>query len=126
MANPAKNYRDLIAWQKAMDLATAIYRITESFPKKEQYGLTNQLRRAVVSISSNIAEGQGRGATRDFVRFLCMAKGSLQEVQTQVEIAHRLDFIKHEERETVLASSEEVAKLLNGLIRCFQTKESGQ
>jgi four helix bundle protein len=112
-----KNYRELIVWQKAMDLVEAIYRETAGFPKEETYGLTIQLRRAAVSIPSNIAEGQGRRSTRDFLRFLSIANGSLREVETQITIARRLNYIQ-EERETVIFEmTSEVARLLHGLIR---------
>ena len=84
------SYRDLIAWQKAMDLVTAIYRATAGFPRDEIYGLTSQLRRAAVSTPSNIAEGQGRQSTREFIHFLSIAYGSLNEAQTQILIAERL------------------------------------
>ena len=85
-----KNYRDLIAWQKAMDLVEMVYKVTGQIPREELYGLTNQLRRAVVSIPSNIAEGQGRNSTNDFKRFLIISHGSLREVETQILIAERL------------------------------------
>ena len=87
------SYRDLIAWQKAMDLVTAIYRATAGFPRDEIYGLTSQLRRAAVSIPSNIAEGQGRQSTREFIHFLSIAYGSLNEAQTQILIAERLKYL---------------------------------
>src|SRR5262245_52079237 len=93
-----RHYSDLIAWQKAMDLVMQIYKITREFPPEERFGLTNQLRRAAVSVPSNIAEGQGRHATRDFLRCLSIAYGSLQEVETQLVIASRLDYLKEEHR----------------------------
>ena len=82
-----KSYRDLVAWQKAMDLVTAIYQITTSFPKEELYGLTSQLRRAAISVPSNIAEGQGRRGVAEFRHFLRQASGSLMELETQMMIA---------------------------------------
>ena len=90
---PVKDYRDLIVWQKAMDLVEAIYRTTAAFPREEIYGLTAQMRRAAVSIPSNIAEGNGRNTTRDYLHFLGMAYGSVKEVETQVLIAERLRYI---------------------------------
>ena len=84
------HYSDLIVWQKAMDLVVHVYEVTESFPQREVFGLTNQVRRAAVSIPSNIAEGQGRGTTKDFLHFLAIARGSLQEVETQLLLAYRL------------------------------------
>jgi len=88
-----KSYRDLVVWQKAMDLVTAIYRITAQFPREEMYGLTSQLRRAAVSIPSNIAEGQGRHGVLEFRHFLRQSCGSLMELETQTLIAERLGYI---------------------------------
>ena len=87
-----KSFRDLQVWQKAVDLATKIYRMTESFPKTEQYGLTSQMRRAAVSVASNIAEGHRR-TNPDFARYLTIALGSLAELETQIEIAKRIDYL---------------------------------
>src|ERR1041385_1021104 len=84
-----KNYQELIVWQRAMDLVEEVYRISRGFPREEVYGLTSQIRRASVSIPSNIAEGQGRRTTPDFVKHLSIAYGSLREVETQALIAHR-------------------------------------
>ena len=81
-----KSFRDLMVWQKSMQLVTDLYRLTSDFPKTESYGLTSQLRRAAVSVPSNIAEGYGRHSTSDYIRFLQIAIGSLYELQTQVEI----------------------------------------
>jgi four helix bundle protein len=111
----SRNYTDLIAWQKAMDLVVMVYRETTVFPKEERYGLTNQLRRAAVSIPSNIAEGQGRQTTRDFQRFLTMAYGSLREVETQVSIAERLEYIERAKSAGIHAQCAEVGRLVNGL-----------
>ena len=91
--------------------------MTESFPHKEQFGLTNQLRRAAVSIPSNIAEGQGRQTTRDFLRYLSIARGSLQEVETQILIATRLDYIAESEKVEMLERTSETSRLLTGLSR---------
>ena len=91
-----KSYRDLVVWQKAMDLVTAIYRITAGFPRDEIYGLTSQLRRAAVSIPSDIAEG--RFGSAEFRRFLWLANGSLMELETQLLIAERLKYITSEYR----------------------------
>jgi four helix bundle protein len=114
---PGQNYRDLIAWQRAMDLVTAVYECTKSFPKEELYGLVGQVRRAAVSIPSNIAEGQGRGGDVEFVRFLRIAHGSLREVETQFLIAERLGYLDKERVEEVMAIASEVGRLINGLIR---------
>lgn len=89
-----RNYSELIAWQKAMDLVEAIYKATKHFPREELYGLTSQLRRAGVSIPSNIAEGQGRKSTSEFLHHLSFAYGSLREVETQLVIAGRLGYLE--------------------------------
>jgi four helix bundle protein len=88
-----ESYRDLIAWRKAMDLVTKIYRVTQSFPRDELYGLTNQLRRAAVSVPSNIAEGQARFSPKEFHHFLSHARGSLVEIETQLTIAQNLGYL---------------------------------
>lgn len=85
-----QSYRGLLVWQKAMDLATMVYHLTEPFPKREVYGLAAQLRRAGVSVPSNIAEGYGRGSRREYLQFLTIAQGSLKELETQVLLAERL------------------------------------
>ena len=110
-----KNYRDLFAWQKAMDLVEVVYKATGQFPKEEIYGLANQLRRAVVSIPSNIAEGQGRSSSNDFRRFLAISCGSLREVETQILIARRLDYLNQAQTERLLNLAGEVGRLVNGL-----------
>ena len=109
-------YRDLKAWQKAMQLVTAIYAPTQQFPRTETYGLTSQMRRAAVSIPSNIAEGQGRRLEGDFQHFLRNARGSLLELETQVLIAQNLQYISQAETDTLLAMCAEVGRILNGLI----------
>lgn len=111
-----RSYRDLIAWQKAMDLAAAVYRVTEAFPAREQFGLSNQMRRASVSIPSNIAEGQGRGTTKDYVHFLHIARGSLQELETQLLLAQRLNFASEPEVHNLLSLCDEVSRLVSGLM----------
>lgn len=116
-----QSYKDLIAWQKAMDLVVVIYQATTSFPADERFGLTIQTRRAAVSVPSNIAEGQGRGPGQDFVRFLSIARGSLQEVDTQLVLAVRLGFLKQSAYDPLSNLLVEVAKLINGLIRSIPT-----
>ena len=118
------SYRDLIAWQKAMDLVTAIYRATAGFPRDEIYGLTSQLRRAAVSIPSNIAEGQGRQSTREFIHFLSIAYGSLNEAQTQILIAERLKYLNDSDCQSLIEQSYEVARIINGLSRSLTAKLS--
>jgi four helix bundle protein len=113
----AKNYRELVAWQKAMDLVTMVYDVTQHWPKTEVYGLTNQIRRAAVSIPSNIAEGQGRASTKEFLHHLSMARGSLRDVGAQLLIAQRLGYTAPEAATQLLAGTAEAGRLLNGLYR---------
>ncbi|MDR3762873.1 MAG: four helix bundle protein [Acidobacteriota bacterium] len=102
------SYRDLIVWQKAKALAIFVYRITEEFPKQEIFGLTAQMRRSAVSIPSNIAEGQGRNSKTDFMRFLCIARGSLLELATQIEIALELQLGNQEGLTGLMKQCDEV------------------
>ena len=111
-----KHFSELIVWQKAMDLVVEIYQRTETFPQREIFGITNQMRRASVSVPSNIAEGQGRSSTDDFLRFLYIAKGSLQELETQVILSRRLQFLPDDGHQALLTQLCEVARILNGLI----------
>ena len=110
------NYRELIVWQKAMKLAAAVYRRTENFPSREIYGLTAQMRRAAVSVPSNIAEGQGRRTDPEFQHFLGNARGSLVELETQVQLAHELGFLPGEIADELAALTAEVGRLINGLM----------
>src|SRR5688572_9795877 len=115
------DYRDLIAWQKAMTLAEVVYRETAEFPLEERYGLTAQMRRAVVSIPSNIAEGQGRRSTDDeFARFLRIALGSNCELDTQLELALRLKLLSPAAASRVRPLVEEVGRVISGLLRSKQ------
>ena len=118
-----KSYQDLIAWEKAISLVTEVYTITAQFPGHEIYGLTSQLRRASVSIPSNIAEGHGRATPGEFIQFLCQARGSLCEVQTQIVIAHRLAYITQEQEQLLIAKTNELGRVLNGLITSIQRKK---
>ncbi|HEY7090856.1 MAG TPA: four helix bundle protein [Tepidisphaeraceae bacterium] len=111
----ALHYRDLIAWQKSMDLVEDVYRLTQVFPREELYGLTSQLRRAAVSIPSNIAEGQGRGVGAEFAHHLRIANGSRQEVETQILIGVRLGFVGADEAEVVLQRCYEAGRINCGL-----------
>jgi four helix bundle protein len=110
-----KKYSELIAWQKAMDLTQETYTATGRFPKEEIYGLTSQLRKAVVSIPSNIAEGQGRKSTNEFLHHLSIAYGSLMEVETQILIAERLVYLDRQSVERLMECAAEVGRLINGL-----------
>lgn len=110
-----RNYRELIVWQKAMELVVAVYGVTKGFPQDEMYALTSQLRRAAVSVPSNIAEGQGRKSPSEFRRFLNIARGSLQETETQILIAEKLGYIDGNQQDGLLAQCTDVARLLNAL-----------
>ncbi|OGR07832.1 MAG: four helix bundle protein [Deltaproteobacteria bacterium RIFOXYD12_FULL_50_9] len=111
-----KSYKDLVVWQKGMDLVEMVYQVTKSFPKEELYGLTNQIRRAVVSIPSNIAEGHARHSTAEYRNFLSIARGSLAEVETQLLIAERLKYIEQQQLTEILSVQTEVNKMVNALI----------
>ena len=120
-------YQDLVVWQKAMSLAKAVYQLTKGFPDDERFGLTSQLRRAVVSIPSNIAEGQGRLTKGEFKQFLGTARGSVFEVETQLLLASDLSYIDPVVSKTTLELSGEVSRMLNGLIKSLENRvDSGQ
>src|SRR4051794_12529635 len=112
----SSTFRDLIVWQRAKELATLTYKVTENFPAREIYGLTSQMRRAAVSVPSNIAEGQGRSSTGEFRNFLGNARGSLLELETQVEIATELGFIDRMKATDLLKKCGEVSYLTNRLL----------
>jgi four helix bundle protein len=119
-------FRKSVAWQKSMDLATMVYDVTRTFPKEEMFGLTSQLRRASVSIASNIAEGQGRSTVGEFIQFLGMARGSALEVQTQLELALRLNFGKAAEIEAAQARAIEVGIILNAALTTMRTRAAAK
>ena len=116
----SENYRNLIAWQKAKTLALDVYRCTRGFPKDEVYGLSSQMRRAAVSVPSNIAEGKGRRSHKELVQFLYHARGSLLELETQLSIAHDLLYIDLQAFERLESEMQELGRILNGLINRFQ------
>lgn len=117
MTEKVKTFRDLIVWQKAMTLVEVIYQLTSLFPSNETFGLVSQLRRSAVSIPSNIAEGWSRRTTRDYAHFLRMAYGSSSEVETQIEIASRLNFAQKEGYNKAVGLLQEVSKMLNVMVR---------
>ena len=117
-----QSYQDLIVWQKAMDYVVLCYKLTQSFPKEELYGLTSQLRRSAVSIPSNIAEGYGRRTRGEYVQFLGIARGSLKESETQIILSFRLEYITNEKMTEALLLAKEVGILLNSLIRSLTDK----
>lgn len=108
-------FEKLDVWQKAVDLADRVYVVTRGFPDEERFGLTSQMRRASVSISSNIAEGSGRGSKKDFAHFVEISYGSLMEVVSQVQVAVRQRFLKEDDRNILYADAEELARMLSGL-----------
>ena len=118
-----KKYQELIAWQKAIALVTEIYKASSGFPREEMYGLTSQLRRAAVSVPSNVAEGQGRATSGEFIQFLCHARGSLFEVETQVIVAHNLSYLSDAQCEMLIANISELGRILNGLISSLQRRK---
>jgi len=119
-----KHYKDLLVWQKGMALAKLIYDLTRRFPADERFGLTSQLRRAAVSVPSNIAEGQARHGTGEFLQFLSHAEGSLAEIETQLLLAVDLGFSKQAEVETPLNEIDQLQKMLVGLKRSLFSSRS--
>jgi four helix bundle protein len=116
------SYRDLLAWQMAMQLTENVYRITATFPSKETYALANQLQRAAVSVPSNIAEGHARSSTKDYLRFISIAMGSLAELETQLELSARLDYIDQPQLGELLTVADELGRMLQGLRKSLQSK----
>ena len=116
------SFKDLLVWQKSMNLTVAAYSSIKKLPQIENFGLISQMQRSVVSVPSNIAEGYGRNQTRDFIRFLQISIGSLYELQTQMEICYRLAYIEKKEYDNFDHDSVEIAKMLSALIR--KLKES--
>ncbi len=117
-----KTYRDLLIWQKSMDLVVLIYRTTNCFPDNEKYGLVSQLRRAVVSLPSNIAEGYGRNSSGEFNRYLNIVMGSLFEVQTQIELSYLLKYLTKEEFEKLFEHTREIERMTSSFIRTLNPK----
>ncbi len=117
-----KSYKELVVWQKSFELCRRIYRLTAQFPAQERFGLTSQLRRCAVSVPSNVAEGYGRGTTRDYIRFLWQANGSVCEMETQLLLVRELGFGAVEDIELVLGLVGDVERLLAALIRSLENK----
>ncbi len=115
-----KTFRDLIAWQRSIDLAKAVYRMTATMPDSERFGLISQMQRAAVSIASNIAEGNARQTLNDYIHFLTIARGSLAELETQITIARELKMIQ--EADNLVELLAETDRILQGLIRSLQNK----
>jgi four helix bundle protein len=120
MTNAVKSFHDLVAWQKAMELVTEIYKVSQKFPKEEMFGLTSQIRRAAVSIPSNIAEGRGKSSTGEFQQFLYHARGSLAEVETQLLIAINLGYLEKAGVSHITELIARVGKILHGLLSAIK------
>jgi four helix bundle protein len=118
-----QSFRDLLVWQRSIQLAVAVYRLTQGFPRAEIYGLTSQIRRAAVSISSNIAEGHGRLTTGEYRQFLGIARGSNFEVQTQLEIARAIKMGDSALLDEAESLSHEVGKMISGIINAIKDKD---
>jgi four helix bundle protein len=116
----AQHYKDLVAWQKAMDLVVNVYAAGEQFPSRERFSLTDQIRRAAVSVPSNIAEGQAHFNKREFLYFLRHAHGSLAEVETQMLLAKRLKYIPDADAEAISTQVDELGRIMSGLIRSLE------
>lgn len=106
-------------WQKAIELTSEVYKLVKLLPNEERYALSDQIRRAVVSVPSNIAEGRGRGTNKEFVRYLLMSRGSLWEVSTQLEICERLQYLNNEEMTNARQLITEISKMINALASSF-------
>jgi four helix bundle protein len=119
---PIRNYRDLLAWQRAMDLTGTVYTATANWPKTEMFGLTRQLREAAVSVPCNIAEGKGRRADGELRDFLSIASGSLAELETCVLLARRFGYLNTPETEQLLEQASEVGRLVTGLANAIPVK----
>lgn len=119
------SYRDLVVWQKAIDLAVSAYQETTDFPREELYGLTSQIRRAAASVAANIAEGYGRESAGAYVQFLRTAQGSLKEFETHIILAGRVEIIGQPDADQLLARSDEIGRMLRSLIRSIQNSSGG-
>jgi len=117
-----RDYRKIRAWQLADDCAVAVYEATKRFPREEVYGLTTQLRRAVVSVASNIVEGAARSTKKDYLHFLCMSRGSLSEVQYQLHLAVRLGFVEGKDVEAAQSLVTECFRALHGLVVAVESE----
>ena len=119
-----RSYRELIVWQKSIDLTVRTYGLTRRFPAEERYGLTSQMRRAAASVPANIAEGHARRSTGEFLQFLGIARGSLAEVETFLTLSERLDLIQSETSDSLLQDCAEINKMLTGLMRSPSSRDS--
>jgi four helix bundle protein len=120
------SYRDLDVWKQSRQLVKSVYQLSRSFPKEEQFGLTNQLRRAAISVPSNIAEGSGRNHSKDSIQFFFIARGSLYEIETQLIISFDLEYISDSQLKEVLEQVTRCKRLINGFINYFQKQTTNQ
>src|SRR5262245_36958235 len=124
MEGRPKSYRDLLAWQKSLAMVKLVYETTRSFPQDERFGLVTQMRRAAVSVPSNIAEGQSRDSSGEFIQFISHAEGSLAELDTQVLISVELGFCIRSQADEILSLIDELQRMLNGLRQKLVTRHS--
>jgi four helix bundle protein len=117
-----KTHKDLDVWRKSIEMVTKVYKLTRNFPKEELYGLTSQIRRAAVSVPSNIAEGSGRNSIKELLQFLYYATGSLSELETQLIIAHNLDYLDNEQKQDIDIMVGDIFKMLSRLIQSLKAK----
>ena len=117
-----QSYRELEIWQLSMDLAEECYRVTKGFPREELFGMTSQIRRAAASIPANIAEGQGREHTREFLHHLSVARGSLMELETHLMLSHRVGLIDQVKADRILTQTERISRMLSGLRKALQKR----
>jgi four helix bundle protein len=122
MDGSVRSYRDLLVWKEGMELAAICYEVTKTFPREEMYGMTSQIRRAAAAVPANIAEGQGRENSREFIRFLRIAQGSLKEVETHLLLASKVGVASEESTAPILERRETLGKMIRALIRAIQRK----
>jgi four helix bundle protein len=117
-----RGYKDLKVWQMGVEISLAVYRLTDKFPQHEKYGLVSQMRRAAISIPSNIAEGHSRGQTKDVIRFLSISRGSVSELETQLIVAERLEYVQRQDLDRIFSLLDEESRMLSGLRRSLSAK----
>ncbi len=117
-----RTFKDLIVWQEALGLVVDVYKVTEKFPKSEMYGLTSQIRRSAVSVPSNIAEGNQRNSIPQYLQFVSIARGSLGEVETQIILSYKLDYVDKNTQDDLLLKVEKIGRLIGGLMKSLKVK----
>ncbi len=118
-----RSYRDLLVWQKAMQIAKMVYFLVKKLPREELFALSNQMRRAAISIPSNIAEGQARNSTKEFLQFLSVAKGSKAELETQLTLCVEINYLSTNDISQIMLLLDEIGKMINALINKLKTNE---